>query len=140
MKTAREFLLDRHRASVPKLDRVRAEVLASQDRLRSQSSEGRRTAGFFRQLARELIWRPRWAWAGFAAAWTLLLAVNSAQSNAALAAADHSHPPPADLFMGWNQEKVMAELIGQTEPSESNRPKPAAPGPRSDRRPTRMSA
>jgi hypothetical protein len=60
-----------------------------------------------------------------------------------LAHADHSPTvqaglkplPPGSLAAWEQQQKILAELIGQTASPEAEQPKPILPQPRSDRRP-----
>lgn len=129
MKTPRELLLARHRAAEPKLDAIRKRAVATLDP---------RPSAFDSWLAvcwQELFWPCRRAWAGLAAVWAVILALN-------FSAAEHMAQPtvaavtqlPGSLE-SWKQrqEQLLAELSGQqSEPAEP--PKPSLPRPHSERR------
>jgi hypothetical protein len=141
MKTPREILLKRHEPANEKLDAIREQILVAEcgRKTRNPKLETRNLGTLpllvGLKLWRELIWPARRIWAGFAAVWLLLVAVN-------LADADHSatdqaglKPLPAGSLATWEQQQqILAELIGQTEPHETDQPKPILPQPRSERR------
>ena len=134
MKTPRQILFERHQAVEKKLDQIRTQVLTSH--LSSAVSKPAQGSVPWAvripwKFWRELIWRPRWVWAGFAFTWLVIVAVNLADSEPSTRTEAGVKPPPAGLFLGWDQqEKLIAELIGQAEPSPVDRPKAAAPKPR----------
>ena len=85
---------------------------------------------------RELFWPAPQAWAGLAAIWLVILGANfvmhePSPRDFALRAA-----PSAQVMreMLKEQQQLFAELVGPEDKSESDRPKPLAPQPRSQRR------
>ncbi len=76
----------------------------------------------------------RWAWAGLAAAWAVILVLNSAarEPNPPLVAGQDL-PSASEMRLALKQKDLlMAELAFSSEPAA--KPKPAPPSPRSDRR------
>ena len=80
---------------------------------------------------RELLWPCPQAWAGLAAAWVLILALNAATREPVQVATAQSTPPAREVLMALKERRrLLAELAGppvQVEPQ-----KPLAPGPRSE--------
>jgi hypothetical protein len=80
-----------------------------------------------------LLWPHPKAWAGLAALWIAIAALQFANSDSA-SAAKKTAPPSADtLVILQQQSRMMAELVGPMAPHEVDRPKPRAL-PRSERR------
>jgi anti-sigma factor RsiW len=78
--------------------------------------------------------RSRWAWAGVAAAWAVILVLNSAarEPNPPLVAGQDL-PSASEMRLALKQKDLlMAELAFSSEPAA--KPNPAPPSPRSDRR------
>ena len=76
----------------------------------------------------------RWAWAGLAAVWAVILVLNSAarEPNSPLVAGQDL-PSASEMRVALKQKDLlMAELAFSSEPAA--KPKPAPPSPRSDRR------
>jgi hypothetical protein len=76
----------------------------------------------------------RWAWAGLAAVWAVILVLNSAarEPNPPLVAGQDL-PSASEMLVALKQKDLlMAELAFSSEPAA--KPKPAPPSPRSDRR------
>ena len=76
----------------------------------------------------------RWAWAGLAAVWAVILVLNSAarEPNPPLVAGQDL-PSASEMRLALKQKDLlMAELAFSSEPAA--KPKPAPPSPRSDRR------
>ena len=126
MKTPRELLLKRHEAALPKLDALRAAAALP---ARSQLST------FNPQPASlwERLFGPNpLAWAGLAAVWVLLLAVNRSGSEAATSSASRASQPSEAAVAEIVREnrRQMAELLNLDEPQ-------AAPTPRSELHPKR---
>ena len=126
MKTPRELLLKRHEAALPKLDALRAAAALP---ARSQLST------FNPQPASlwERLFGPNpLAWAGLAAVWVLLLAVNRSGSEAATSSASRASQPSEAAVAEIVREnrRQMAELLNLDEPQ-------AAPTPRSEPHPKR---
>ena len=138
MKTPREILLDRHRAAEPKLDAIRAAVVAG---LRRQNPEPQnRPAGLVSWLLRgstpvwrELILPSRRIWTGLAAVWLVLFAVNLSQRDPASGVTGRAVRSPA-VMMSWQvQQRWMDELLAdRSTPPEAGRPRTAPPRPRTE--------
>jgi hypothetical protein len=139
MKTPREILLARHRAAEPKLDAIRREVVnAAADVNRRKSPVRELTfatalAKAIRLLYLELVWPSRRIWAGLAAVWILIFAVNFSMRDHSPIVAWKS-PPTTETIMAWRQqERLLVELIGSSGPAEAERPKIFTPKPRTER-------
>jgi anti-sigma factor RsiW len=80
--------------------------------------------------------RSRWAWAGLAAVWVAILALNfSARELDAPLVAGQDAPSPSEMRLALKQKQLlMAELAVSSEPAPATKPKVAPPSPRSDRR------
>ena len=80
--------------------------------------------------------RSRWAWAGLAAVWVAILALNfSAREPDAPLVAGQDVPSPSEMRLALKQKQLlMAELAVTSEPAPATKPKPAPPSPRSERR------
>src|SRR5215510_14569104 len=83
MKTPREILLQRHRDAGARLDDIRKRVLAEElgDRVAAKAADGEKMSNGVAQLAlrmwNELFWSCRRAWLVLAAAWVVIIMVNS---------------------------------------------------------------
>lgn len=87
-----------------------------------------------RILWNELIWPVRRIWAGLAAAWLFIVIANLNLSGGQPAAMAKDARPAAAMFLAWReQERMLAELVGRTEPNVAEPPKQPAPQPRSER-------
>jgi len=83
---------------------------------------------------RELVWPYRQVWAGLAAVWVVILAVNLSASDTEIVAGK-SPPPFPEMTMTFpQQEKLLAELMGPNEPRVAVPLKPFSPRPSSERR------
>jgi len=83
---------------------------------------------------RQLILPSRRIWAGLAAVWLLLLAANASLHSGPQTAVAKSAPTSEMISSFRQQEKILAELIGQNELRATAAPKPFSPQPRSQRR------
>jgi hypothetical protein len=82
----------------------------------------------------ELVWPCRRIWAGLAAVWVLILAVNVSMHDRSQAAMAKT-APSAEMIMTWRQqERLLTELIGPSETRAAAPPKPFSPRPSSERR------
>jgi hypothetical protein len=135
-KTPREILFERHRTAEDRLGAIRERVLARE--LTAAAAPGDRDVA--RILAclpvriwKELFWSCRRVWAGLAAAWLLIIAINF-QSLEEPASAQRGSNGAAPVFWTFllEQKQLLAEL-GDVAPVEPP-PQPAPPRPRSDRR------
>ena len=78
---------------------------------------------------RELFWPCPQAWAGLAAVWVLILALNSVTREPAPAAQSPNAPRAPEVLMALrDHRRLLAELIES--PMEVEPPKPPVPGPR----------
>ena len=123
MKTPRELLLKRHEAALPKLDALRAAALPARSQLSTLNSQPA-------SLWERLFGPNPLAWAGLAAVWLVLLAVNSDPS--APKTADRASQPSEAAVAEIVREnrRQMAELLNFDEPQ-------AAPTPRNELHPKR---
>jgi len=83
---------------------------------------------------RQLILPSRRIWAGLAAVWMLLFAANASLHSGPQTAVAKSAPTSEMISSFRQQEKILAELIGQNELRATAAPKPFSPQPRSQRR------
>lgn len=82
---------------------------------------------------RELLWPCPQAWAGLAAVWLVILAVNFSLRDETHTVARNSPPPSPELIMALRQqERLLTEMIGPRETPATERPKPFQPQPRSE--------
>jgi hypothetical protein len=80
-----------------------------------------------------ILWPHPTAWAGLAAVWMVILAVNFSVRDKAPAVAEKSAPPSPEVLVELKQQqRLLAELIGPRDPSDADRSKPLAPWPRSE--------
>ena len=81
-----------------------------------------------------LLWPHPRAWAGLAAVWVLILAVNFSMRDKAPVRAEKSPPPSPEVIVELRQQqRLLAELIGPRDTSDADRSKSFAPPPRSER-------
>jgi hypothetical protein len=138
MKTPREILFARNQNAAPKLDAIRREVVAG---LNHQGTKAQSVAitlvswclGGSNKLWLELIWPCRRIWTGLAAVWILIFIVNFSQHDKSEMMAKNTSPSPEMILAFRQQEKLLAELIGQNEPQAAGRPKTFLPRPSSER-------
>ena len=137
MKTPREILLKRHHAITPKLDAIRCECAGQVSRrFPSEKTKEPETGRMpiARLLWRELIFPSRRIWAGLAAAWLVLAAVDLSQRDHSPASAVKSLPGPEMLLTFSQQEALLAGLIEPGETHAARPPKRFSPQPSSERR------
>jgi hypothetical protein len=139
MKTPREILLEQHRSAAPKLDAIRREVVkvvADVNRRKQPVREltfAATLANAIRLSFLELVWPCRRIWAGLAAVWVVILAVNFSMRDNSQTMAMKSSPPSPEMILAFRQqEKLLAELIGPSETQVAAPPKPFLPQPRSE--------
>ena len=81
-----------------------------------------------------ILWPHPKAWAGLAAIWILILAVDFSIRDKSPVVADKSGPPSPEVVAELKQQqRMLAELIGSREPGDADRSKLLAPQPRSER-------
>ena len=125
MKTPRDILFDRHRAAVPLLDGIRAEILS---RLSPRNAAPRGSILFAAacKLWEELVWPCRRAWTRFAVVWIALLGVHLATPREVVKAA------PLTASALDQRRQLLAELLPL--PHEELRRRPVLPPPQARRR------
>lgn len=134
MKTPREILLEHHRPADAKLSQIRRDVIVQMETPATQRFDWLPLRALL-TLWHELIWPARRIWAGLAAAWILIVAVNmQVAGTSAVASRQFTPPSPATLMALREQERQLIELTEAREPSEADRPKPSPPRPRSEAR------
>ncbi|HUZ06043.1 MAG TPA: hypothetical protein VMV89_01000 [Candidatus Paceibacterota bacterium] len=138
MKTPRDILMERHQTAAPKLDALRREVVAELNN--KGTKEQSLLAAFVASLLRcpnklwlELVWPCRRIWAGLAAIWVFIFAVNLSQRDPSEMMAQKTPPSPEMILTFRQQEILLAELAGQNEPQAAERPKTYSPRPSSER-------
>jgi hypothetical protein len=131
MKTPRELLLKRHEAALPKLDALRAALPALASQLSTFNSQPT-------SLWERLFGPNPLAWAGLAAVWLVLFAVNQSGSeptSSASVAARASQPSEATVAeIVRERRREMAELLNLDEPRAAQPVRDALPPKRSQRR------
>ncbi len=138
MKTPREILLERHRNAETKLDAIRKEALAEFAATpATESAERFSISCAARGLWSELIQPYRRIWAGLAAVWVVILALNLAagggDSGPKMAQTKMTPPTPEVAEALREQKQLMAELLGQNTPLPAE-PQPKIPGRRGELR------
>jgi len=81
-----------------------------------------------------ILWPHPKAWAGLAAVWILILAVNVSMRDPSPVRAEKSSPPSPEVIVELRQQqRMLAELIGPRDISDADRSKSFVPQPRSER-------
>ena len=81
-----------------------------------------------------VFWPHPKAWAGLAAVWILILAVNFSLRDPSPRLAEKSAPPSPEVMVELRkQQLLLAELIGPRESRDADRPRIFAPKPRGER-------
>jgi len=89
---------------------------------------------------REWLWPSPRAWAGLAAAWVIILSLNTARLATPAGVASVSPPPSREMIMALSeQRREFAELLGDAQ-EKSPVTKPAPPRPRSERQTQKTAA
>jgi hypothetical protein len=113
----------------------RGEILAAANSPAWRSEAG--PASFFSTLNQQLstlLWPHPRAWAGLAAVWVLILAVDFSMRDTSPRIANKSLPPSPEVIVELKkQQLLLAELMGSREPLDADRQKSFAPKPRSER-------
>jgi hypothetical protein len=81
-----------------------------------------------------ILWPHPQAWAGLAAVWIFIFAVNFSVRDRAPVEAEKSAPPSPEVIVELRQQRrLLAELIGPRDTSDAVRSKSFVPQPRSER-------
>ena len=81
-----------------------------------------------------LLWPHPKAWAGLAAVWIFIFAVNFSMRDASPRLAEKSAPPSPEVIVELRkQQKLYAELMGPREERDADRSKTYGPRPRGER-------
>jgi hypothetical protein len=146
MKTPREILFNRHASTNEKLDAIREEAVRAAADVNRTGAPGRElnlATAFLRALmfSRDLLWPAPKAWAGLAAVWILILAMQFAARDHSQTVAKNTAPPSPEVILALkSQEQLMAELVGTPETRDANRSKNLVPRPRSERQEKQQTA
>ena len=81
-----------------------------------------------------LLWPHPKAWAGLAAVWIFIFAVNFTMRDSSPRVAEKSAPPSPEVMVELKkQQRMFAELVGSREPLDVDRPRIFVPKPRGER-------
>jgi hypothetical protein len=116
----------------------RADILAASRGVQVSHHASRVTQqSFFSTLNHQLstiLWPHPTAWAGLAAVWILILALNFSSRDRSPAVAEKSAPPSPEVIVELRQQRLLlAELIGPRDTRDADRSKSFVPQPRSER-------
>lgn len=90
--------------------------------------------GTFNQQLSTIFWPHPKAWAGLAAVWMVIFAVQFSLRDESPRRAEKSSPLSPEVLVELRQQQLMlAELIGSRETQDADRPRNAAPKPRGAR-------
>lgn len=88
----------------------------------------------FNQRLATILWPHPKAWAGLAAVWIFILAVNVSLREPSPRLAEKSAPPSPEVLVELRKQQLMlAELIGPRETRDADRPRIFTPKPRGER-------
>jgi len=115
----------------------RVEILAAATgrglRIESRGQEGCWRSNIVSRLS-TLLWPHPAAWAGLVAVWILILAVDFSVRDKTPVMAEKSAPPSPEVVVELKQQqRMLAELIGQRDAHDADRSKSFVPQPRSER-------
>jgi hypothetical protein len=116
----------------------RADILKAVDVASSEPRAPRPAPSFLSVINSQLsslLWPCPQAWAGLAAVWLVILAVNYASEDKSEIMAAKSPPPTPQMMMALQeQRKMLAKLIEPYDESPAEPPKPFVPRPRGELR------
>jgi hypothetical protein len=80
-----------------------------------------------------LLWPHPKAWAGLAAVWIFIFAVNVSMRDSSPRVAEKSAPPSPEVIVELRQQqRLLAELVGPREERDADRSKPYKSRPRTE--------
>lgn len=133
MKTPREILLHRHQAVDAKLNQIRRAAIAQMEKP-PVARTGWLPLRVLFMMWRELIWPCRQTWAGLAAVWVVLLALQLSSRDSTSLVARKTPPPSPEMLMVLRQQRLLlAELVERPSPRATDHPKATPSRPRSQR-------
>ena len=110
----------------------RGEILSAAKRA-SRPAPGASLLSTFNHQLSTILWPHPKAWAGLAAAWILILAVDLSTHDTTRVVAEKAAPPSPEVVAELKQQqRMLAELIGANQPREADLPS-FLPLPRSER-------
>jgi hypothetical protein len=80
------------------------------------------------------LWLKPAAWAGVAAGWAVIFALQSTQTHTGRVATASAQRPSTSIMSFKEEQQTLAELMGNNQPDDMDRPRHAAPKPRSELR------
>jgi hypothetical protein len=80
-----------------------------------------------------LLWPNPKAWAGLAAVWVMIFALQFSARENSRTVAMASAPQPATVASWKDQQQILVELMGNGQPNDADRPRHLRPQPRSER-------
>ena len=111
----------------------RAEILAAAGVNRREAVRAFTSAATIRSRLREIFWPAPAAWAGLAAVWILIFAVDFSMRDTTPVVAEKATPPSPEVIVELRQQqRMLAELIGANQAREAESPR-FLPLPRSER-------
>lgn len=112
----------------------REEILVAAGMSRRKESVRELTfAAVLKTRLRELLWPNPRAWAGLAAIWVVIVAVNFGTRDKSPVVASKAPPPSPEVITELRlQRRLLAELIGSRETQSAEQPKLFQPQPRGE--------
>ena len=113
----------------------RGEILTAcrEPKAGSRAQEPFTLSNFVARLS-TIFWPHPKAWAGLAAAWIFIFAVNFSMRDPSPRVAEKYSPPSPEVIVELKkQQRLFAELVGSIQPPDADRQKVFAPKPRSQR-------
>jgi hypothetical protein len=110
----------------------RGEILSAAERA-SRPAPGASFLSIFNSQLSTILWPHPKAWAGLAAAWILIFAVDFSMRDTTPVVAEKAVPPSPEVIVELKQQqRMLAELIGASQARDAEPPR-FSPQPRSER-------
>jgi len=127
MKTPRELILERHRAAAPRLDEIRAGVLASGAAPQKPACDDR-APHWISVFWREVVFPARWAWSSMAAGWVMILILQGlSRVDIPAPAASVARTSPEVLALLQEQRLLKLELLDNVGATSAHADAPPQP-------------